>query len=177
MHFQDLHDNPQQKWMEEAIRDSLNAELSAGPALKVYAKEQIDFLIWKDSFDMTAAAKTLGIAKLIYGSFRTDAHKLFIEAHIVDQRSWMMDQSYQVEGEEGDFTNLQMQLAWKIKKHFNIAESPKEQGGRSLVPSASNEAYKQLLEAEGEVPQSGSPQQGDPHPPDRSGKEEDKHSH
>lgn len=164
MHFKALSADPQQEWMREAIRDNFNSQLSSAPVLKVYAKEYIDFLAQKGPYTEIEVASQLGIAKMVSGSFLATANKLRIEVHIVDVQTGLLEVSDYVEGEQSDFFDLQRQLALKIMGRLNVAVSPEEKGVVPSAPPASSlDAYKLLLEAEGETSAAGPPEGDDLH--------------
>ena len=130
MHFKALSADPQLEWMREAIRDNFNSQLSTTSGLKVYSKEYIDFLVQKGPSTEIEVANQLGIAKMISGSFQATANTLRIEAHIVDVQSGFLEVSDHVEGEQGNFFDLQRQLALKIMARLNVAVASGEKSVR-----------------------------------------------
>ena len=187
MKFQPLRPDPSLDWMSEAIRESLNAELSTASGLKVYSKEYIKFhessnsdlregLVDKLKALLAPAlnlfrlgqetemeiARRLGISKVISGSFLTLKNKLRIEAHIVDVDSGVQEAATHVEGEqyEENFFRLTIDLANKIIVFLQVPDiRPQETGTATATSDPDLEIYKMLLEAEGALPQSRSGQQ------------------
>ncbi len=152
MPFKALRVDPQLAWMQEAIRDNFNGQLSSASDLKIYAKEYIDFLVRKEPTTEIEVATRLGVVKMISGSFLATENTLRIEAHIVDVHSGLLEASDHVEGALGDFFNLQTQLTLKLLARLDVAVSPNVTGGEPTPPPASSlDAYKLLLEAEGET--------------------------
>jgi TolB-like protein len=152
MPFKPLRVDPQLEWMQEAIRDNFNGQLSNASDLKIYAKEYIDFLVRKEPATEIEVANRLGVVKMISGSFLASADRLRIEAHIVDVQSGLLEASDHVEGALGDFFKLQAQLTSKLLARLDVDVSPNLTGSESPPPPASSlDAYKLLLEAEGET--------------------------
>lgn len=153
MHFKALNRDPQLEWMRDAIRDSFNSELSGIAELKVYSKEYIDFLVQKTGVTDIEVAAQLGIVKMISGSVLVAADTLRVEAHIVDVASGVLEASDQVEGASHDFVNVHRQLTRKIMARLNVSvPSPAPTAAPEAPSPASLDAYKLLLEAEGETP-------------------------
>ena len=174
MHFKALSADPQLEWMREAIRDNFNSQLSTTSGLKVYSKEYIDFLVQKGPSTEIEVANQLGIAKMISGSFQATANTLRIEAHIVDVQSGFLEVSDHVEGEQGNFFDLQRQLALKIMARLNVAVASGEKSVVATAPPApSLDTYKLLLEAEGEAQTTRPLQKEGAHPQGSSRGEDD----
>jgi CHAT domain-containing protein/TolB-like protein len=149
MKFQPLRPDPSLDWMSEAIRESLNAQLSTSSGLKVYSKEHIEFhesyssdrhegLLGKLKALLAPAlnllrlgketemeiARRLGISKVISGSFLTLSNKLRIEARIVDVDSGVQEAATHVEGDqyEENFFRLTTDLANKIIAFLKVPD-------------------------------------------------------
>jgi TolB-like protein/ketosteroid isomerase-like protein len=141
------------KWMQQAIRTYLNSQLSDVPGLKVYAKEQLDFMSRQKSATPLEVAKQLNITKIISGRFDVIAEKLFIEAHIVDVQTGIQEgKPIRLQGKKEDFFDLQQQIAATIVASLNLTVPPKEKSvtGKALQ-SPRLDTYKLLLDAEGET--------------------------
>jgi TolB-like protein len=162
--------------MREAIRDNFNSQLSSAADLKVYSKEYIDFLVQKGPATEIEVANQLGVAKMVSGSFLAVANTLRIEAHVVDVRSGVLEASDRVEGAQSEFFELQRQLALRIMARLNIPAPPEETGRASTPATAapSLDAYKLLLEAEGETATAGPKKGEDPYSEGVLRKEADK---
>ena len=178
MKFEPLRLDARLDWMGEGIRQSLNAQLSRYPDLKVYSKEHLYFLRSEqptgglaklqqflssvssvfvlgqaaEETDM-AVAKRLGIPKIIAGSFVILGTKLRIEAHIIGTKSGVQEASSYVEGDqyEEHFFQLTQKLANKIADHLALSRTrPADVAPQAETPNAKD--LRMLLEAEGEVP-------------------------
>lgn len=178
MPFKALRVDPQLEWMQEAIRDNFNGQLSSASDLKIYAKEYIDFLARKEPTTEIEVANRLGVVKMISGSFLATADTLRIEAHIVDVQSGLLEASDHVEGALGDFFNLQAQLTIKLLARLEVTVSPNVTASDPTPPPTSSlDAYKLLLEAEGETTIT-EPVEADPPPAEKiSPNERDPLSH
>ncbi|MBI3770371.1 MAG: protein kinase [Deltaproteobacteria bacterium] len=149
--------DPQLKWMCDAIRDTLNSQLSKTHRLKVFSKDFIDFkaqtLVRQGSFpDLKLAtiqvAQELGIGNAVFGSFRTERDKLYIHAYIVDMKTGVQTESDSVEGDEAHFSDLQAALASKLMARLGVAPSAEAAETAPATASSSLENYKLLLQAE-----------------------------
>ena len=166
MKFQPLRPDPKLDWMSEAIRESLNAQLSTSSGLKVYSKEYIEFhesyssdrhegLLGKLKALLAPAlnlfrlgqetemeiARRLGISKVISGSFLTLSNKLRIEARILDVDSGVQEATTHVEGEqyEENFFRLTIDLANKIIAFLQVPDiRPKESEGAKGAAATSD---------------------------------------
>jgi CHAT domain-containing protein/TolB-like protein/ketosteroid isomerase-like protein len=140
-------------WMQQAIRTYLNSQLSGVPGLKVYSKEQLDFLSRRKSATPIEIAQQLHIAKIISGRFDVIAEKLFIEAHIVDVQTGIQEgKPIRLQGTQEDFFTLQQQIAAMIVSSLGLTVPPKEKRvTREALPSPRLDTYRLLLDAEGET--------------------------
>ena len=151
MNFKALNPDQETAWMQDAIRDNLNGQLNRVPGLEVYSKEYIDFLVQGGDTEIKVAHE-LGISRMISGSYVATGEKLRIEAHVVDVQTGLLEASDFVQGEASDFFALQSQLAFKIADRLDLALSAADQATLAAAPSTSSlDAYKLLLEAEGET--------------------------
>jgi class 3 adenylate cyclase/TolB-like protein/ketosteroid isomerase-like protein len=149
MHFKALVPDTESAWMTEAIRDNLNGQLSKVSGLEVYSKEYIDFLAEDGATNELKVAHELGIAKMISGSYIVKGDRLRIEAHIVNVKTGMLEESDSVEGPQNEFFEMQAQLAFKIAGRLDINVSPEEQAAIASAPASSSiDAFKLLMDAE-----------------------------
>jgi TolB-like protein/ketosteroid isomerase-like protein len=139
--------------MREAIRDNLNGQLNKVSGLEVFSKEYIDFLV-EDGESEIKVAHDLGISRMISGSYLAQGDRLRIEAHVVNVQTGLLEVSDSVEGAQADFFELQSELAFKIAGHLDFTLSPEDRTAIASTPSAPRlDAYRLLLEAEGETSQ------------------------
>lgn len=161
MGFKSLGGGEGDDWRREALRDGLNTQLSQLSQVRVYSKEFIDFLISRKGLSEIEAAKDLGIAKMVSGSFVVVRDELKVETHVVDVDTGVIEASYETAGQAHEFLALQNQLALGLIARLDIPISDAER--RLLAQRPSNEdALRMLLEAEGETGVS-------PTPPARKG--------
>jgi ketosteroid isomerase-like protein len=121
--------------------------LSRIPQLTVYPGEHFDFLVQQGKASYIDIAKQLGITKVIRVSFLVgDGNMLLIEAHLEDVEPPVQGLSEEVRGKQEEFLNLIQELTGKITKRLNLqlVEQPE-------VPSSASDAFKLMLEGEGEV--------------------------
>lgn len=150
MNFKPLSPDPDSSWMQEAIRDRLNGQLNKVSGVEVFSKEYIDFLVQDGSTEIKIA-HDLGISKMVSGSYRAQGSRLRIEAHVVNVQTGLLEASDSVEGAQEDFFELQNELAFKLASHLNLVVSPEARAAIAVTSSRPGlDAYRLLLEAEGD---------------------------
>jgi class 3 adenylate cyclase/TolB-like protein len=155
MAFQSGPLEPQLEWMRDAVRDHFNSQLIKASGLRVLSKEFIEFAR-KGAASEMEVAKQLHLAKLISGSFIAIGNRLRIEAHVVDVKTGLIEASDFVDGELGDFFTLHNELAVKVTDRLNVVLAGRTKPVASTPPTRPDlDAYKMLLEAEGETPTAG----------------------
>ncbi|MCK6556410.1 DUF4440 domain-containing protein [Candidatus Binatia bacterium] len=150
MGFKGLGGGEGDDWRREALRDGLNTQLSQLSQVKVYSKEFIDFLISRKGLSEIEAAKDLGIAKMVSGSFVVVRDELKIETHVVDVDTGVLEASYETAGQAHEFLALQNQLALGLIARLDIPITDAERRLLAQRPS-SEDALRMLLEAEGQA--------------------------
>jgi ketosteroid isomerase-like protein/TolB-like protein len=164
MLFKSMGDDTGNDWRREALRDGLNAQLSQLSRVKVYSKEFIDFLISRKGLTEIEAAKQLGIAKMLSGSFVVINDALRIETHVVDVKTGLLESSYTTSGRAADFLNLQNQLALGLIARLDLPATDEEKQILLSQRNTDEEALKMLLEAEGGSAPRAAPSSGKPAP-------------
>lgn len=151
--FRNLRADPSHDWVGVALRTAFNTELSKVPALNVYAPELIDRAVKIHGTDQLAAAKELGIDRLVTGSYSVIGEAVRMDAHIVYTGTGLQEGSDSVQGELGDFFALQKRLVISVLRRMHVS-FPSEAGDSTDRGNADVNAYRLLLESEGEVVES-----------------------
>jgi class 3 adenylate cyclase/TolB-like protein len=150
MLFKPLGAEEETAWMREALRDGLNTQLSELKHVKVYSKEFIDFLTTREGLTEIEAAKKLGIAKMLSGSFVAVEDRLQIEIHVVDVPSGVLESSVTTTGRPRDFLELQARMVMNVIDRLALPISAEERAMLLAKRSTDAEALRLLLEAEGQ---------------------------
>jgi TolB-like protein len=165
--FHNLRADPEHDWIGNAIRVAFNTELSKVRSLRVYVPQVIDRTSGARRADQLAAARQLGIRRLVTGSFHVVGTRLRIDAEIVDTAAGVQEASDSVEGDLGAFFDLQKQLVFSILRRLRVRPSAEEDRRLQKDGSTDVDAYRLLLETEGLMEQATPPQAGTPtHGPD-----------
>ncbi|GIW44486.1 MAG: hypothetical protein KatS3mg077_1768 [Candidatus Binatia bacterium] len=147
MAFKNLRSDPEHDWVGIALRTAFNTELSKVKALHVYAPELVDRSVAQRG-DLLAAARQLGIDRLITGSFSIVGKEIRIDAHIVYSRTGLQEGSDSVQGSLDDFFTLQKHLVYSLLRRMHVAV-PADAG--SSGEKSNLDALRLLLESEGEI--------------------------
>lgn len=156
MEFHGLREDPEHDWIGKALRVALNTELSKVRVLRVYAPELIDRTVTARKSDQLSGARQLGIRKLLTGSFNVLGSAIRIDAEIIDTSSGVQEASDSVQGDLGDFFDLQKQLVFRMLRRLRVDLSPAEGESIQNKTNTNVDAYRLLLESEGVV-EEGSP--------------------
>ena len=140
--------------LQEVLRNRLNSILNNNPHIKVYSKEHIDLLIQTEFLHKMAAARKLGLTKMISGDFfLMEANTIRIEIRVIDVQTGLLETSEFIDGQEDRFLDLQEQIAAKIIASVTGASLLGETDVQaSSLPAPRMDILKLLSEAEGEVP-------------------------
>jgi class 3 adenylate cyclase/TolB-like protein len=149
MLFKPLRDDPEHAWMQEALRDGLNTQLSGLSKVKVYSKEFLDLLIMKQGLSEIEAANKLGIKEMLTGSFVVVEDTLRIETHVVDVASGVIEVSYTTMGPVKQFLSLQTKMTENVISRLDLPITPEERKTLLAQQNTDVDALKMLLEAEG----------------------------
>jgi eukaryotic-like serine/threonine-protein kinase len=149
MLFQPLTPSSDSDWMREALRESFNTELSQLSAVKVYAKEFVDFLIRRKNLSEIEAMTELGVAKMLSGSFTIVDDSLQITTRIVDVRTGVLDASYVTIGHINSFFDLRNRIVLEAIDRLNLQVSTGEREALVARQRASVGNLKRFLAAEG----------------------------
>lgn len=147
--FRNLRGTAEDDWIGKAIRVAFNTELSKVRALRVYVPQVIDRTSGAQRADYLAAAHQLGIRRLVTGSYHVVGSTLRIDAEIIDTAAGVQEASDSVQGERGDFFNLQKQLVRSMLGRLQVQPSSEEERQIQKEGSTDVEAYRLLLETEG----------------------------
>jgi TolB-like protein len=158
MDFTAWQAGPGTNWMGDAIRGALNAQLSKAAGWQVLAKEIIDFqatkLLQTGTYTDLAIARmhvveARGVPKAVFGTYRVDAGRVRITAHVVDMMTSIQEQPDMVEGDAELFSELPLLLAVKIMHRIGIEVPGELEGSLATAPGKSSlESYRLLMEAE-----------------------------
>ncbi len=163
MEFHSLRDDPAHDWIGKALRVALNTELSKVRVLRVYAPELIDRTAAVRKSDQLATAQELGIRKLLTGSFSVLGNVIRIDGEIIDTATGVQEASDSVQGDLGDFFDLQKQLVFRMLRRLRVDLSPAEGESIQNKSNTNVDAYRLLLESEGVV-EEGAPRATAPPP-------------
>jgi ketosteroid isomerase-like protein len=105
--------------------------------------------------DQLAAAKELGIDRLVTGSFSVIGEAVRIDAHIVYTATGLQEGSDSVQGGLADFFDLQKKLVISVLQRMRV--TPPGEDGEGDTGDADVNAYRLLLESEGEVGDTAAP--------------------
>jgi TolB-like protein len=156
------------EWIGGVITNELNADLSRVPKLKVYARDIIDFYRAKGHSPIEIAEK-LGVLKMLRGSYWIVGQKIRIDATIIDTKTMLQEASVYVEGRwtsEEDIPGFIQELSVKVIAVLDPRQAEKEKARGAAPRNTDLDAYKLLLEAEGEMSKGqSSAQEGEPSPP------------
>jgi len=149
LEFHNLQGDPQRDWMGNALRAAFNTELSKVTALRVYAPELIDRAVINSGAGHLATAQQMGIGKLVTGSFQIVGDTIRIDAQILDTATGTHEGSDSVEGNVGDFFDLEKRLVLSMLHRLRVRVSPSE--GQSIEQNTNTDvdAYRLLLQSEG----------------------------
>ena len=148
MLYKTLGEEGENAWMAEALRDSLNSQLSGLSKVTVYSTEFIDFLISREGMTAIEAASKLGIRKMLSGSLLVVGGKLRIETHVVDVATGRLEGSVVTTGTVDHFFDLQSKLAEDLITRLELPVTPEERRTVMLRQNSNMDALKLLLEAE-----------------------------
>lgn len=157
MEFRDLRAEAEHEWIGKALRVALNTELSKVRVLRVYSPELIDRTAAARKSDQLAVAQHLGIGTLLTGSFHVVGNTLRIDAEIIDAATGVQQGSDSVQGDLGEFFDLQKQLVFSMLRRLRVELSPAEGASIQSQSNTNVDAYRLLLESEGIVEQAGPP--------------------
>lgn len=147
--FRNLRGNAEDDWIGKAIRVAFNTELSKVRSLRVYVPQVIDRTSGAQRADYLAAAHQLGIRRLVTGSYHVLGGALRIDAEIIDTAAGVQEASDSVQGERGDFFNLQKQLVRSMLGRLRVQPSSEEEHQLQTEGNTDVDAYRMLLETEG----------------------------
>jgi uncharacterized caspase-like protein/TolB-like protein len=151
MEFRNLRADPAHDWVGVALRTAFNTELSKVRELNVYAPELIDRTMKIKAIDQLAAAKELGIDRLLTGSFSVVGDAVRIDAHIVYTGSGLQEGSDSVQGGLGEFFDLQKRLVVSMLRRMHVSPPGEARDSAETRTNTDVNAYRLLLESEGEV--------------------------
>jgi TolB-like protein/ketosteroid isomerase-like protein len=139
--------DPQHAWMPAAMSVYLNSQLSRVPDLKVYPEEHFNFLVQQSNSSYMEVARQLGITKVIRGTFLEEENALRLEIHLEDVRNIIHEPSEEVQGKQEEFFNLIQDLTVKITRRLDLQFVK-----RPSVPPSASDAFRLMMEGEGEFP-------------------------
>jgi TolB-like protein/ketosteroid isomerase-like protein len=151
MPFRNLRSDPEHDWVGTALRVALNTELSKVRALHVYSPELIDRTARARGTDNLYVAQQLAISKLLTGSFSVVGDMIRIDAQIIDASTGLQEGSDSVQGNFGDFFELQKTLVISMLRRLPVDVSPEEGTSIRKETNTDVDAYRLLLETEGIV--------------------------
>ena len=148
MEFNNVRADPEHDWVGTALRLAFNTELSKVRALHVYAPELIDRTAKELGTDQLATAQSLGIDRLVTGSFSIVGQTALIDARIVDASTGLQEGSDSVRGDLTDIFDLQKKLVLSMLRRLRVKLSPEE--GTSIENGSNRDvdAYRLLLDTE-----------------------------
>lgn len=162
---------PEHTWISAVIGAYSSSQLSHAKNLRVYPQEHFDFLLAQNKSSDTDVARQLSITKMIRINFLLEDNLVLrIEAHLEDVKDPKIEFSEEVRGKLGDLFNLVQELTGKIVRRLNL-----QLGEQPEIPSSASDAFKLMLEGEGEIPvtppqqqktsppANSHPQEGEPH--------------
>lgn len=164
MEFRNLRADPTHDWVGVALRTAFNTELSKVRELNVYAPELIDRTMKIKAIDQLAAAKELGIDRLLTGSFSVVGDAVRIDAHIVYTASGLQEGSDSVQGGLEEFFDLQKRLVISMLRRLHVTPPGEERDSADTRSNTDVNAYRLLLESEGEVDEPTPPARVAPRP-------------
>jgi class 3 adenylate cyclase/ketosteroid isomerase-like protein len=164
--------HPEHIWISAVIGVYSSSQLSHAKNLRVYPQEHFDFLLAQNKSSDTDVARQLGITKMIRINFLLEDNLMLrIEAHLEDVKDPKIEFSEEMRGKLEDLFNLVQELTGKIVKRLNL-----QLGEQPEIPSSASDAFKLMLEGEGEIPVT-PPQQHKTSPPvDSHPQEKEPHS-
>jgi TolB-like protein len=143
--------------MIDFTRDALSTIFSKVPAMRVYAKEKIDFLYAKRGLSEIEAAETLGINKMLSGTMSVAGSTVLLEVRLVDiQRGGLLDAAEEVTGSTDQLVELQNAVAQQVLARLNISLSEEQKTAIfARRTDETLESYKLLSEILGASPEGG----------------------
>lgn len=152
LEFHNVRAQASDNWIGIALRTAFNTELNKVRALNVYAPELIDRALLQRSTDPLITAKRFGIHRVITGSFSIVGATLRIDARIIDTASGLQEGSDSVEGPLPEFFGLQKRLVLQLLRRLRVTVSAEEGTSIERKSNTDVDAYRLLLETEGELP-------------------------
>jgi TolB-like protein/ketosteroid isomerase-like protein len=156
MEFEAQGPGPDLGWMCQNTRDSLNTILTKVGALRVYAKEKIDFVRKKQNLQEIEAAEQLGISKMISGTISMADSAVMLEVRIVDVASGFIERSIPGRRRKEELIELQNNVALELLGALDVAVTPEQR--KTLFANRTNDtldSYKLLSESLGEFVEEG----------------------
>lgn len=169
--FRNLRPDPEHDWIGQALRAALNTELGKVPALRVVAPQVLERRM-RDGLDDLNAARELGIAKLLTGTFAVVGNTLRVDAGIIDTATGIHEGSDSTQGEVSAFFDLEKRLVFSLLQRLPVQVSPDTGNTLREETNTDVDAYRLLLEVEGlgGRPVSQAEQPTAPTPPGPTGK-------
>jgi TolB-like protein len=81
LRFENLRPDPEQGWMEKALRQDFTTALASVSRLDVYEEPEVRFLA-RGAGDVIEAAQRAGMDKLVSGSYWVEDDRITITAHV-----------------------------------------------------------------------------------------------
>lgn len=147
LRFENLAGDSDHQWFAEALQMAFNTELSKVAALRVLAPELVDSTCRAYPGDLEALGR-LGLDRLITGSFSVFDERVHIDARIVSLEAGVQEGSESLEGDLGDFFDLQKQLVLRLLRRLRVRVTARENRSIEDVTNTDIDAYRLLLQSE-----------------------------
>jgi TolB-like protein len=148
--FRSSAPDPARAWVGPALRDGLNAQLSEIDGIRVFSEEFIDFVMSREGLTPIDLANRLGIEKMVSGTVVIVGDTVRAEARIVDVATGLLEGAHVVSGKEADFFELERNLIFGLIAKLEIRLSPADTDRLAARRRIQLDAFKRLLDAEGE---------------------------
>ncbi len=141
--FENLRPDPQQDWMQKALRQEFTTALASVTQLDVYDETEVRFLA-RGADDVIEAAQRAGMEKLVGGSYWVEEDHITITAHLRGLNPLQRLASARIDGPLAEFFTLRGRLVLALLDQIGV-DLPLEQARRVLDAGSTDLAARKLL--------------------------------
>jgi hypothetical protein len=149
---------------------AINTELSKIERLSVVAPELIENVARRKALDPIEAARELGAARFVAGSFAVFEGSIRIDARVVDSETGHQTSAGSIEGRREQFFQLQRDIALATLRSLAVELAEQEQAALGETLGTDVDSYRKLMEVEGMMPPAGASPAGPAGEEDRQGR-------
>jgi TolB-like protein len=147
--FDNLSADPEQEYFSDGMAEDLITDLSKVPGLLVAARHS-SFAFRGRSADIREVAKRLGVAFILEGSVRKMAHRLRINAQLIEAERGTHIWAERFDGDIAEIFDFQDRIRKDIVAALELKLTPAEASRSQRPRTTSLEAYDHLLRGRSE---------------------------